>query len=284
MSEKTKGYIYILLSAICFSIGGLLIKINTWSGVSINGGRSIFAFFVMLCFLKAIKHKIVFNKQVVFGALVNTGMSTTFVVANKLTAAANVIILQFTMPIYIVLMLWIFWKKKPKKAEVLTCAAAFVGILFFFYESLSRGGMAGNLLAILSGVLYAIVFLIKKIPGSDFESSALFSFLLNFVISLPFIAQESDFSSVNLVSVVLLGVAQIGLAYIFLGLGLRTVPPVGAALLSMLEPVLSPIIVAVFYGETIGLFGIIGACIVLLSATIYNVMGARAVQATDEPS
>ncbi|MCR5272684.1 MAG: DMT family transporter [Lachnospiraceae bacterium] len=274
MSEKSKGYIYILLSAVCFSLGGILIKLNSWSGISISGARCLFSFLVMLIYLKAINHKIVFNKQVLLGAVVNAGMSTVFVIANKLTAAANVIILQFTMPIYIVLFLWIFWKQKPKKEAVLTCIAAFIGILFFFCESISAGGMLGNILAIVSGILYAIVFLIKKIPGSDFESSALFSFLLSFVIALPFIANETDYSCVNIVTIILLGVVQIGLAYIFLGLGLDYVPPVGAALLSMIEPVLNPVIVAIFYGETIGTMGLIGALIVIASGTVYNVITA----------
>jgi len=275
MSEKTKGYIYVLLSAVCFSIGGLLIKLNSWSGVSINGARCIFAFFVMLLYLKAINHKIVINKTVLLGAVINTGMSTTFVVANKLTAAANAIILQFTMPIYIVLMLWIFWKKKPNKETVITCLTAFIGFIFFFFDSIETGGMAGNILALISGVLYAGVFLIKKMDGSDFESSALLSFLLSFVVALPFIAQETDYSTVNIITIIVLGVVQIGFSYIFLGLGLNQVSPVGAALLSMLEPVLSPAIVAVFYGEMIGGFGLIGAAIVIASGTVYNVAQAK---------
>jgi len=276
MSEKNKGYISVLLSAICFATGGLLIKINSWSAISINGARSIFALMVMLIYAKSIHHKLKLNWQVLLGAAANTGMSITFVMATKLTAAANAIILQFTMPIYIILLLWIFWKKKPDRASVLTCLAAFIGIIFFFFDSIQSGGMVGNVLAIVSGMLYAIVFLIKKIPGADFESSAIVSFMINFIVGIPFILKETDFGTVNLVSVVLLGVVQIGLAYVFLGRGLSTVPPVGAALLSMVEPVLNPVLVAIFYGETIGFVGLIGAAIVLASGTAYNVITARA--------
>jgi len=278
MSEKNKGYLCIVLSAICFATGGLLIKINSWSAVSINGARSIFALMVMLIYIKCIGHKLAFNWKVLFGALANTGMSFTFVMATKLTAAANAIILQFTMPIYIIFLLWIFWKKKPDRASVLTCLAAFIGIIFFFFDSIQSGGMLGNILAIISGMLYAIVFLIKKIPGADFESSAVLSFAINFIMGIPFIMKETDFNTVNLVSVVLLGVVQIGLAYVFLGRGLSTVPPVGAALLSMVEPVLNPVLVAIFYGETIGFVGLIGAAIVLASGTVYNVITARAAE------
>ena len=130
--------------------------------------------------------------------------------------------------------------------------------------------MAGNILAIASGFFYAIVFLIKKIPGADFESSALISFALNFVIGIPFYLQETDFGAVNVSTGILQGVVQIGLAYMFLNAALDKVPPVGASLLSMIEPILNPILVAVFYGETIGPVSLVGAVIVLSSALYYN--------------
>lgn len=275
MNQQNKGYVYVLLSAVCFATGGLLIKINSWSSMTINGIRSIFAFLIFFLYFRHLGHKFVYNKTVVLGALANTGMTATFVIANKLTSAANAIVLQFTLPIYIILMLWIFWKKKPDRLSILTAIASFVGILFFFFDNLSTAGMIGNLLALLSGVLYAVVFLIKKMPNSDFESSALLSFALNFLIGIPFYFHESTITATNLFSVLLLGFVQIGLAYIFLSKGLDTVPPVGASLISMIEPILNPILVAVFYGETIGGISLIGAIIVLASATFYNVYTAR---------
>lgn len=278
MNQQQKGYVYVLLSAVCFATGGILIKINSWSSMTINGLRSIFAFVIFFLFFRRLGHKFTFNKSVLLGALANTGMSATFVLANKLTSAANAIVLQFTLPIYIIFLLWIFWKKKPDRLSVLTAAASFVGILFFFFDNLTTTGMIGNLLALLSGFLYAIVFLIKKMPHADFESSALWSFALNFIIGIPFYFQESTITSTNIISVLLLGFVQIGLAYIFLSKGLDFVPPVGASLISMVEPILNPILVAVFYGETIGGISFIGAVIVLLSAATYNVMSAKSGQ------
>lgn len=275
MKESNKGYLYIILSAICFATGGLLIKINSWSPMTINGVRSIFAIPVFYLFYKKLGHKFKLNMAVILGALANSGMSTTFVIANKLTSAANTIVLQFTMPIYIIILLWIFWKKTPDKISVLTALFSFVGILCFFFDRISVSGMIGNILALVSGFLYAIVFLIKKIPNADFESSALLSFAINFVIGIPYMFQESSITGTNMMSVLLLGVIQIGFAYVFLARGLDFVSPIGAALTSMIEPVLNPILVAVFYRETIGTLSFIGAIIVLASATAYNLYSAR---------
>lgn len=276
MNQIKKGYLFVFLSALCFATGGLLIKINSWSSMTINGLRSIFALIVFYVYFRSIGHKLRVNKTILFGAFANTGMCTTFVLANKLTTAANAIVLQFTLPIYIILLLWIFWKKKPDHVSVLTALLSFIGILFFFFDHLTVSGMLGNLLALLSGFLYAIVFLIKKMPNADFESSAMLSFVFNFMIGIPFYFQETTFRPVNLVSILLLGIVQIGLAFIFLAKGLDYVPPVAASLISMAEPVTNPILVAVFYGETIGIVSMIGAVIVLFSAAFYSIYSSKA--------
>ncbi|MCI5857941.1 MAG: DMT family transporter [Agathobacter sp.] len=271
MTPSKKGYLFIVLSAICFATGGILIKINSWSPMTISGVRSLFAIPVLYIFYRKIGHKFHFNRSVFFCALANTGMCTTFVIANKLTTAANAIVLQFTLPIYILLLTWIFFKKKPDKISVISALLSFAGICFFFFDSISTTGMIGNIVALVSGFLYAIVFMTKKIPGSDFASSALLSFALNFVIGIPFMLQETTISQTNIISVVLLGVIQIGFAYIFLEQGLTVVSPIGAALASMIEPILNPILVAIFYGETISAMSFAGAVIVFISSIIYNV-------------
>lgn len=268
---RKSGYLYIILSALFFATGGILIKINTWSSITINGVRCFLAFWVMFIYLKRTKHKFVLNLQVLFGALANFGMAQTFVMANKLTSAANAIVLQFTMPIYIIFFLWIFWKKKPDKISVITVCCSFIGICFFFLEKLSATGFTGNILALLSGLLYAIVFLIKKIPDSDFESSALLSFVISTVLAIPNILQETDFGYTNWISILLLGIVQMGFAYICLARGLDDVPPLAASLISMVEPIMNPILVAIFYGEVISITGFIGCIIVLGSATLYNI-------------
>lgn len=273
MTAQQKGFIYTALSAVCFATGGLLIKLNTWSSMSINGMRSFFAFFIFLLYMKLTKHQFKFNWKVLLGVVANSMMGITFIMANKMTTAANAIVLQFTLPIYIMLLAWIFQKKKPDKVSVISGMISLVGIMFFFFESLSLGGMTGNVLALVSGFFYAIVFLIKQIPDSDFESSAIISFVLNFVIGIPFILQETDWGIMNLSTGVLQGVVQIGLAYIFLNMALDKVPPVGASLISMIEPILNPVLVAIFYGEKIGKISFVGAIIVLASALFYNLRG-----------
>ena len=266
---KKYGIICVLISAILFAFGGILMKINSWNSVAINGARCLFAFLVMLIYIIIIGHRFRITVAVLAGALAHAGCGLTFAMATKMTTAANAIVLQFTMPVFVIVLLWIFWKQRPDRTDIITVLFAFVGIVCFFVESLSAGNMMGNMVAVFSGLLYALVFLIKKMPNSDFESSVLISHLLNFLIGIPFIIRETDYSTINIVSVVVLGVFQLGLAFVLLNIGLNSVSPVTASLISMVEPILNPILVALFYGEKMGLMAIIGSVIVLGSAC-YN--------------
>lgn len=273
-AESIKGTLYVLLSAICFSTGGVLIKLIPWSSVSIQGIRSIFSTAVIGGYLLFHHRKFVCNKAVVFGAVCNTVMAFSFVAATKLTSAANAIVLQFTEPVFVILLLWLLYKKKPGKDAILACVIVFSGILCFFFESLSSGGLLGDFLAVLSGFSYALVMLMKKFPEADFESSLLLSNLFSVVVGIPAYVKETEFSMEIWFFMVLLGVIQFGVSYIFLSKGLDKVSPVAASLTSTIEPILNPLLVAVFCGETVGRTAFLGALLVVGGATVYNLRQA----------
>ncbi|MFI3238260.1 MAG: DMT family transporter [Lachnospiraceae bacterium] len=268
---KYEGILCVLLSAILFSIGGLLIKMSTWSAISINGMRSLFAAAVMFLIMRKSGHKIIWNKYVFAGAVVTMIVNTTFVIATKMTSAGNAIVLQFTQPIFIILFTWLFYKKRPSKEAAITCVVVFLGIVCFFFDSITFSGMIGNMFALTSGISYALVFMMKSIKKLDFESSVMFSFVLGFIVSLPFFAQETSYSYENWILVMLLGVFQMGIPFLILGRGLKLVSPITASLTSTIEPILNPVLVAVFYHEMLGSLAILGGVIVICASTIYNV-------------
>lgn len=276
MNQTNKlGALYIFASAVLFSLAGVLIKLIPWTSLTINGMRNLFAFIIMAIYINKKHHKIVVNKTVILGSVCNLLMNLTFATATKLTSAANAIVLQFTEPIFLILFLWIIWKHKPDRKAVIACILVFCGILCFFFEKISIGGQIGNLLAILSGVLYAFVFLIKKMKNSDFESSILISQLTSFIIFIPWYFNESSYRWESFALVAVLGILQMGIAYVLLAKGLEVVSPVTASLTSTIEPILNPIWVAIFCGEFISPIAIVGAAIVIISSTAYNVISAR---------
>lgn len=270
-----RGLAYVLISAVCFSLAGVLIKVIPWNPISINGARCIFAIIPMYLYLRATGRHFHVNKQIIGGAVLDFAMLETFVIANKLTTAANAIVLQFTEPIWVILLAWIIFRSRPRRSAVVASFVVIAGIACFFYDSLNAGGMLGNVLAIVSGVAYAGVFLLKESPKCDFECAAILGFAACFVVGIPFYPQETLFTPEILVTIVALGVVQLGFAYFFLSKGLDVVSPVTASLTSTIEPLLNPILVAIVVGETIGPISIFGAVLVIGAATAYNVYAAR---------
>ena len=272
------GTIFVAISAVLYSIGGLCIKVIPWSGMAINGGRTAIALVVIGFYLVLVKHPLRFNRWILLGALCVFGANSLYAVANKLTTAANAIILQFTAPIFVLLFSALFFHKKPKKLDCIACLAVFGGILFFFVDSLEMGGGLGNFLALLSGVAYAGVFMMNDMPDSDAISSVFWGDVLSALTGLPFLLQETEFPPQAIVSIILLGVFQVALAYILLTIGLAVTTPVTACLISGIEPILNPILVALFYGEMVGHFAVVGAAIVIIGGVGYNLAQIRQYQ------
>lgn len=273
--NRNMGTVCVFLAALLYSIGGLCIKVIPWNGLSINGGRTLIALVVIGGYLLAIGHKPRWNRWIFVGALCICGTNSLFTLANKMTTAANTIVLQFTAPIFVILLSALFWKKRPKKLDVIACALVLLGVIFFFVDSLEAGGMLGNILALVSGITYAGVFLLNDMPDSDPISSVFWGDVMSAVIGLPFLVQETEFGAVTLISLAVLGVFQVALAYILLTVGLKTTPAVTASLVSGIEPILNPVLVAVFYHETIGAVALAGAVIVLGTVLTYNIIHSK---------
>lgn len=273
---QRKGALMIFCSAVLYSIGGLCIKVIPWGGMAINGGRTAIALAVIGVYLLAIGHKPRLNRWILLGALAVCGTNVLYAIANKLTTAANTIVLQFTAPIFVILFSILLFGKKPRSLDLAACALVLGGVLLFFVDSLSAGGMLGNVLALLSGVSYAGVFLMNDMPDSDAISSVFWGDMISATIGVPFVLRETDFSSNTLMVLLVLGVFQVALAYILLTEGLKTTPAVTASLISGIEPVLNPILVAVFYHETVGPLALAGAVIVVGGIVLYNILLAKA--------
>ncbi len=279
ISPKVKtplgGTLSVLMSAICFSFAGVLVKILPYSSLTINGIRSIFAFLALLVYMKLIDHKFIFNKTVLMGGIFNAAMTITFIKATQMTTAANAIILQFVHPIFIIFLTWMLFRKRPDKKAVITCFFVILGIIFFFFDKLGAGSSIGNILAIASGFFYSVMFLLKQLPDGDFESSLLLGFMISSIVGIPSYLQETIWTPKLWMILLLMGIVQNCFSYIFLSRGLDTVSPITASLTSGIEPILNPVLVAIVCGEMIGPMSFIGAVIVLVSIMTYSILQIR---------
>ena len=272
--KQSKGIFCVLVAAMLFSLGGLCIKLVPWSPLAINGTRNLISVIIIGVYLKVIGHKVVINPAVLFGAVCMSATTTLFTIANKLTTAANTIVLQFTAPVFVIFLMWMFFKERPKRVDIIASIMVFVGIIFFFVDGLSAGNMLGNVIAVLSGVGYAGVFMMNSFKTSDSLSSIFLGQALSAVTGIWFLFGETDFGVTAIGGILVLGVFQLAVAYMFMAKGLDEVNAVTASLTTAIEPILNPILVAIFYHETITPLSFVGAVIVIAGIVGYNLWKA----------
>ena len=275
--HERKGPLCMLIAAICWSFGGICIRLIPWDAMSIIGVRALLAAGVFAVYRRSVRIK--FTPGNILAALCLSGTTVMFVFANKLTSAAAAILLQFCAPVFIILIELFFYGKKPKLLEIATVAATILGMLLFFIEERDVGGMLGNILAIASGLTFAGVFVCNKRADTDPQQSLFLGFLINAVIGLPFALTGVTAAPIAWGAVIFLGVVQVGVAYVFFSIGIRSTPALLACLITALEPVLNPVWVALATGERPGLFTLIGGGVIILSIVGYNVMLARKARA-----
>lgn len=264
------GILSMMGASLCFSTGGLLIKMIPWNPLAINGARTLIAGILIGLFILFTKHKLVFCKTVFVGAICMAGVTTLFTIANKITTAGNAILLQYTAPVWIIILMILFFQKRPKQIEVITIVIVMIGIGCFFFESLSSGGLVGDLFALLSGICYAGVFLINQFENGDALSSMFFGQLACGLVFSPMVLRETAFDAQIWCCILFLGTVQVGLAYILFSFGIKYTDPVTASVINSIEPILNPVLVAVFYGERLGKLSIAGAVIVILGIFFYQ--------------
>ena len=271
---RNRAILMVLAASLCFATGGLFMKLIPWNALAINGARNLIASFVIGIYILMTHHKLKFNPTVLIGAVSMAGVTTCYAIANKLTTAGNTIILQYTAPVWIMVMVYLFFGKKPSRTGIISLLIVFAGILCFFFEGLSTGRWLGDLIALLSGIFYAGVFMLNSFEKGDALSSVFFGQLLCGIFLTPLVFQETDFSMPVLLAVFFLGAVQVGLAYIFFTTGTKYIDPLTASIINALEPILNPILVAIFYGEKLGVLSLAGAAIVLCGIMYYNIKEA----------
>ena len=271
MSSRTKGNLYILLTALLWSTGGLLIKYIPGNAVAINGARSLIAVVFFWLYKRSIKIRV--NRYVISAAVCLVMTNLLYVMANKLTTAANAIVLQYMAPIFVLIWDCIYRKKAPKKQQCGIVLMALAGMVLFFFDQLDGGHLLGNILAIGAGLAFSGVFFINSLPEASSEDASMLAFLASFVISIPFLGDVWKMNQTAVVALLALGIFQVGLASILFAKGTKLTSPVSASLIGLLEAILNPVWVFLFYGEKVGKFALVGAAVILL-AVVLNIVTA----------
>ena len=277
MSKRSIGMIEMAVCAALWSIAGILMKKLSWNGFVIASLRSGIAGLTFAVYMAAMKYRVIVNRKTLLSGLITGCVYTCFACANKLTTAANAIVLQFTSPIFIVIISGLFLHKKFSKLDVITVFVTLAGISLLFLDELGGGYIFGNIVAIMAGLFMAIMFIaVGDLEAEQRFSAIMFGQFFTFLVGLPFVfTTHPVFTGDQLLIVTVLGVVQLGIPYILYVYATRSCPPLACCLLGVIEPLLNPIWVMIFDGETPGKFALIGGAIVIITVTLWCALGNR---------
>lgn len=284
MKKENVAIIEMLICAALWSIAGIFIKLIPWNGFAVAGMRSLIAGVTIAVYMAIKRYHFVLNRKTLLTGILSACVYTCFVCANKLTTAANAIVLQFTSPVFIVIFTALIYRTRIRKADALVVTFTLLGIALFFFDQLRPGYIAGNFVAIAAGMFMAGMYMaVGDLEGEQRFSGILIGQSLTFLFGLPFIiVTRPEFTMTATLSILVLGIFQLGIAYILYVKSSEFCPPLACCLLGAVEPLLNPVWVLIFDGEKPGIFAFIGGVIVVISITLWCIFGKERATETAE--
>jgi drug/metabolite transporter (DMT)-like permease len=261
----------LVLTALLWSLGGLLIKSIRWNPMAVSGMRSLIAAAVIALVCRRMRFTWTFNQ--IGGAVAYAATVTLFVLANRMTTAANAILLQYTAPVWVALFAPRFLGERAGRRDWLTMGAVLGGMTLFFLDRLSPTGALGNVVAVGSGFCFGwmTLFFRRQKEGSAIESVFLGN-LLAAAVGAPFMF-NGPADGASWAALALLGAVQVALPYVLFSVAVRHVTALEAMIVPMIEPVLNPIWVLLALGEKPGPWAVAGGVVVLGAIAVRALSG-----------
>ena len=265
--DLRRARLLVLLAAVLWSLAGVFIKHLALHPLTIVFYRSFFASLFFAFFSKR-------SASIPRGPLLVAGVSYTvaissFVAANKLTTAANAIVLQYTAPIFVFIIVHFLFGEKIAGINWLALCLGMIGIGVIFAGSVGQPDAAGVTIAVFSGLLFSIYmvslrFLKEVSPGT-------LTFICNlacWLILLPFVGSQLALSLNESLILAVMGVVQLGMPYWLFSKSLQKVTVQEASLIALIEPVLNPIWVALAVGEVPSRATLIGGALIVVGLAV----------------
>ena len=270
--------LYVLAAALLWSTGGLFIKWTTIGGLELSFWRSFFAIFTVAFFTR--REGFGINRLTAAASFLYAVLLILFVLATKTTTAANAIFLQYTAPVYLLILEPIIYKEKFRSRDLITVAVCLGGMALFFVGQLRPQDVAGNLMALASGLCFAIYFLLLRHPRArevNRASSVIYGNTLAVIMTAPWgLATLTSITGHDLAGVAYLGIIQLGVAYTFFTLGMaRGVRSLDAGIICYVEPVLNPVWVFLVLGEKPSRWALLGGTIIIVAVICHMILDAR---------
>ncbi len=268
------GTLQMLACSVLWSMAGIMFKYIPWHPVVIASVRAAVAGLVVLLFMRRRGCALSVSRKTVPAGVAKGLTCLLFVVANKLTTAANAIVLQYTAPVFLLLFSALIYGRRFSRADVTAVGLTLLGISLFFLGKYDAGRMIGNLVAVAAGASMGVMYMLMgEVTEAERLSSVLIGEAFTFLVGVPFLfLAPPALTAVPVTLILILGVFQLSIPYILYSLAAGKCSPLACCLLGALEPLLNPLWVLLFYGEKPGVFALIGGAVVIATVTVWSML------------
>jgi drug/metabolite transporter (DMT)-like permease len=288
----------VLIAVFLWSTGGLFIKSTTIDAYQVTFFRSLFAAVTVLILTR--KDGLKIDAFGIFTSIVYALLLFLFVWATKKTTAANAIFLQYTAPIYILILAPFVIGEKFHIRDLITVVIVLAGMSLFFVGQLRLEDYQGNIAALFSGIFLGLYIMLLKHPkvvgeprlvaGNSYKPpnpaiAVIYGNFLLAAVTVPSgISAIPTMTAMDWFAVTFLGVVQIGISYILFIKGVRGgTRPLDASLIGFIEPLLNPVWVFIFVGERPSQWALLGGAIIITAIAVHSIRqyaGKKALAAT----
>src|ERR1051326_8876267 len=277
--------LYALAAAVLWSTGGLFIKWTELSGLALSCWRSFFALLTVAFFTRHEGFRL--NGLTALASLIYAVLLILFVIATKTTTAANAIFLQYTAPVYLLILEPIVYKEKFRSRDLITVLICLGGMALFFVGQLRPQDVTGNLVALASGLCFAVYFLLlrhQRAREVTRASSVIYGNAVAVLITLPWgLASLTTITRHDLAAVAYLGVVQLGISYtLFTTAMARGVRSLDAGIVCYVEPILNPILVFIVLHERPSSWAVLGGAVIVAAIICHMLLNHRSAVYTNQ--
>jgi drug/metabolite transporter (DMT)-like permease len=279
-----RGALLVASAAVCWSSGGLIVRLVPTSPWTTSLWRSLFASLFLALVLSMVRRRGIFAQWRDVGrpglavAVCMAVASTCFILSLAHTSVANTLILMSTGPYVAGLLGFILLGERVAPRTWLTMGVALAGAVVMMSNSYGRGALAGDLLAIaMAGSHATATVLIRRHPEIQMAPAAALATALTFLVALP-MAAPLEVAPRDLALLAFFGVGQFGAGFLLFLAGARLIPVAESSLIGMLEVVLGPLWVWLVLNERPGAASLTGGALILaalLANTLVDLVTPR---------
>jgi drug/metabolite transporter (DMT)-like permease len=273
--SHARGIAIVVLGVLVLTPDGLLtslVSADLWTMIFWRGllmALALTVFSLIWRRQKSVTPRALFTLPALAIAALFAVSSVAFVTAIVTTSVANTLFLITVAPLFAAAFARIFFKEPVTPRTIVAIVVVIAGMAIIFGDGLSRGNLAGNLIAVFAAACWAgSLVVLRHAPQVDAASAIAGGGYLIAAIALV-VAPTLLLSPADMLWLGLLGLIVLPVSFGLISLGPRYLPASEVSLIVLLEAVIGPLWAWAFIDQIPTLTSLAGGALIVTTLAVY---------------